>query len=289
MLKKCEDNCATEKMKIANNCDAKNQKLISLIFTFCIHLFFEEFITCPQSALGIALQKVCEILDSIPNSVFRASIDKNKPIAVADNYITQKDTQLITDGSVGKEALFANDYTPDGQTYAYTCNVENKATTAGGTVQIQANGLFTYTPPANFTGNDTFTYTVNNVNGSGIGTVTIHVLPTIYVKLLTSDPKTYGHAGDEYWTKTRDYTLYFYSDAAGTQPLDVSGFGLKVKISETYNDINGGSNTTIWETNTVSGVNYKFYDDFVYFDRSDYGSLGYDVAISIAAGSYVII
>ena len=214
---------------------------------------------------------------------------KNKPIAVADDYITQKNTQLVTDGSVGKEALFANDYTPDGQTYAYTCNVENKATTAGGTVQIQANGLFTYNPPANFTGQDTFSYTVNNVNGSDTGTVTIHVLPTIYVKLLTSDPKTYGHASDEYRTKTRDYTLYFYSDAAGTQPLDVTGFGLKVKISETYNNINGGSNTTIWETNTVSGVSYKFYDDFVYFDRSDYGSLGYDVVISIAAGSYVII
>ena len=214
---------------------------------------------------------------------------KNKPIAVADDYITQKNTQLVTDGSVGKEALFANDYTPDGQTYAYTCNVENKATTAGGTVQIQANGLFTYTPPANFTGNDTFTYTVNNVNGSGTGTVTIHVLPTIYVKLLTSDTKTYGHAGDEYWTKTRDYTLYFYSDAAGTQPLDVTGFGLKVKIQENWSYLSGTNTSTIWETNTVSGVSYKFYDDFVYFDRSDYGSLGYDVVISIAAGSYVIV
>ena len=89
MLKKCEDNCATEKMKIANNCDAKNQKLISLIFTFCIHLFFEEFITCPQSALGIALQKVCEILDSIPNSVFMASMDKNKPIEIKPPNITK--------------------------------------------------------------------------------------------------------------------------------------------------------------------------------------------------------
>lgn len=214
---------------------------------------------------------------------------KNKPIAVADSYQTQKDTQLITDGSVGKEALFANDYTPDGLTYSYTTNVENKATAAGGTVQIQANGLFTYTPPANFTGQDTFTYTVNNINGSAVGTVTINVLPTVYVKMLTSDTKTYGHAGFEYWRKTCDYTVYFYSDSAGTQPLNVTGFGLKVKIKEEWSYLSGTNSTAIWETNTVSGTSYKFYDDFVYFDRSDYGSLGYDVVVSIAAGAYVII
>lgn len=214
---------------------------------------------------------------------------KNKPLAVADNYITQINTQLVTDGSVGKEALFANDYTPDGQTYTYTCNVENKATTAGGTVQIQANGLFTYTPPANYTGNDTFTYTVNNINGSSVATVTIHVLQTIYVKLLTSDPKTNGHAGEQYWEKSNDYTLYFYSDAAGTQPLDVTGLGLKIKIQENWTYLNGTNTSIISQTNTVSGVNYKFYDDFVYFARDEYGSLGYDIEINIAAGSYTII
>ena len=204
----------------------------------------------------------------------------NKPVAVQDNYQTKKDTVLITDGTVGKEALFANDYTPDGLSYAYTCNVENKATSAGGNVEIQSNGLFTYTPPANFTGQDTFTYTVNNTNGSAVGSVIINVLPTVYVKLVLSDLQTTGHSGDDYWAKSRDYSVYFYSDAAGTQPLDVTGFGLKVKIKENWSYKNGTTSTTIWETNTVSGTIYKFYDDFVYFLRTDDPLYGYDITIS---------
>ena len=220
---------------------------------------------------------------------------KNRPIAVDDHYNTLKNTQLITNGSPGKEALFYNDYTPDGLSYTYTCTVETKPTAQGGTVSIQSNGFFTYTPPNNFTGTDSFDYTVHNINGSDVGTATISVLPTIYIKLLTSDFKTIGHAGQPYWARTRDYTLWFYQDAAGTIPYDVdASIGLKVLISETttYDNYgNNGSYTTIWETGVVDGISHKFYDDFVYFERIDDGNgvYGIDVVIAISPGPYVII
>lgn len=220
---------------------------------------------------------------------------KNKPIAVNDTYQTQKNVQLITDGTAGKAALFANDYTPDGLTYSYTTNVENKATSAGGTVQIQANGLFTYNPPANFTGQDTFSYTVNNVNGSDTGTVTINVLPTIYVRLIKTSAGTQGHIGDPYYARLADYRLYFYSNAAGTVPLNVTGFGFKVNIKEHY-EINDNGNyftyDSIWETSELSGTSYLILDDFVWQEQTDDGNGNFHdetITVTLSAGTYVII
>lgn len=230
---------------------------------------------------------------------------KNKPKAVDDNYITQKNTQLVTDGTAGKEALFANDYTPDGQTYAYTCNVENKATTAGGTVQIQANGLFTYTPPANFTGQDTFTYTVNNVNGSAVGSVTINVIPIIYVRIAESDQKIENQTilcgeppmptiGGQ--NETNDFTLYFYEDAAKTIPYNVTGLNFKcnIKITTQWNDSDG---TQTWEhtdqTEVLTGTSHKIFDDY-YIQEQEMNCNGTSVysverTVELVAGSYVIV
>lgn len=230
---------------------------------------------------------------------------KNKPLAVADNYITQINTQLVTDGGVGKEALFANDYTPDGQTYAYTCNVENKATTAGGTVRIQANGLFTYTPPANFTGQDTFTYTVNNANGSGVGNVTINVIPTIYVRIAESDPKIENQilfCGDPPMqtfggqNETNDFTLYFYEDAAKTIPYDVTGLSFKCNIKITTQQIDSGGTQT-WDytdqTEVLTGTSHKIFDDYLtqeqLMDCSGNYDLKVDRTVELVAGSYIIV
>ena len=230
---------------------------------------------------------------------------KNKPIAVADNYITQKNTQLVTDGTAGKEALFANDYTPDGQTYTYTCNVENKATTAGGTVQIKANGLFTYTPPANFTGQDTFTYTVNNANGSSVGNVTLNVIPTIYVRIAERDTKFENQilfCGEPptptlgWQNKTSDFTLYFYADAAKTIPYDVTGLSFKCNIKITTQWYESGGTQT-WkstdQTEVLTGTSHKIFDD--YYTKEQYkdcdGNYDYSVerTVELVAGSYIIV
>ena len=54
-------------------------------------------------------------------------------------------------------------------------------TAQGGSVILNAAGGFTFTPKANFSGNDTFKYTLTNAGGASTATVTIYVdvLPTV--------------------------------------------------------------------------------------------------------------
>lgn len=197
---------------------------------------------------------------------------KNKPIAVDDNYLILKNTQLVTDGSLGKEYLFANDYTPDGLPYTYTCTVETKSTTQGGTVTINANGTFTYNPPTNFEGQDSFDYTVHNPNGQDVGTAFINVVPMIYVKLTTSDPKTYGHIGQPTWSKTRDYTISFYANSAGTIPYIVNpAFNFRVKIKEHHELDDNGTTFNydyVYITDVLEDDSVKILDDFLWFDQT---------------------
>ena len=224
---------------------------------------------------------------------------KNKPFAVPDTYLTLKNTELVTNGSPGKERLYANNYTPDGNTYSYWTTAETKPTAQGGTVTITADGLFTYNPPANYTGNDTFSYTVHNVNGSATGLVTISVIPTIYVKLV----KTYaGHENiidfcGEHPQATiigkknkADYTLKFYSDAGGTVPFNVSGLNFSVNLRE----MNSGTNNYSYDyqSSVLDGTTYLLLDDFFTYEdlvdcNGNYGYIQRDVIL--LAGSYVII
>ena len=222
---------------------------------------------------------------------------KNKPIGVADHYNTRKNVVLSIDGvSVGQQKLTANDYTPDGNTYSYSCTAETKPTEQGGSVQIFADGKFNYTPPANFVGKDSFTYTVWNENGSGIGTATIGVVPEVFVKLVTNHQKINGHSGDPYYQKTKDYWVYFYQDSAGTIPLNVDiSWGLKINIREHQEITDNGTIYSYdydWQTDEVSGTNYRFYDDFIYLEQTDEGT-GFvntrDVLITLLAGNYTII
>ena len=221
---------------------------------------------------------------------------KNKPIAVEDKYQTKINTVFSTDGTVGKLKLTANDYTPDGQNYNYTTTPETKATANGGTVQIFADGNFTYTPPNGFTGIDQFNYIVHNPNGSKVGLAKVSVLPIIYVKLTTSDNKVNGHIGAPLYSKSRDYTLNFYSDSAGTIPFNVSGLGFRVIINEFHDiQVNNNSNSFnyIWETDELTGTNTKILDDFIYQDIQDDPNSGNNseenITITISAGAYNII
>ena len=227
------------------------------------------------------------------------------PKAINDNYATQKNTVLTIDGvTSGQLKLTANDYTPNGTGGPLFCTAETKATTQGGSVTINTNGTFSYTPPNNFVGSDSFTYTINNTNGSGVGTATIAVVPTIYVKLVQSDQKDYTKPKqncDGYLTpagsyKTRDYTLYFYSDAAGTVPIDVDvNWGLRINYRDanTYSgECGNGTYNNDDQTSVVSGISHDLYNDFVYYDLDRYcegGQCITSIVTSLRPGAYVII
>ncbi|MDD9899351.1 MAG: tandem-95 repeat protein [Alphaproteobacteria bacterium] len=75
---------------------------------------------------------------------------------------------LLTDNGLGVDADV------DLDTLSVTAGVF--ATTQGGSVTISANGDFTYTPAASFSGTDTFTYTLlDGQGGSDTGTATVSV------------------------------------------------------------------------------------------------------------------
>jgi uncharacterized repeat protein (TIGR01451 family)/CSLREA domain-containing protein len=128
--------------------------------------------------------------DIVPGSV------KVSPLAFADTYVTAKNTVLNT----GAPGLLTNDSGTPAPTVSaivgcadVTAPFSACATTGGGTVTVNADGSFDYTPLNNFEGADTFQYTVSNgQTPDSTATVTINVdaAPTV-----TSTTPTNGANG----------------------------------------------------------------------------------------------
>jgi Ca2+-binding RTX toxin-like protein len=98
----------------------------------------------------------------------------NRPVAAAD-FFAAVEGQTIAGNLLADNGKGA-DSDPDGN--PLTVNNETILTAAGGVVSIFANGDFVYTPRANFSGTDSFTYTVLDDQGaSGTATVTLDLTP----------------------------------------------------------------------------------------------------------------
>lgn len=87
------------------------------------------------------------------------------PVAVADHYVTSVGTTLNVHAANG---VLAND-TLNGAAIASHTNP------AHGTLDLGADGSFSYTPAQRFSGVDTFTYTLHDPSGSSTARVTIDV------------------------------------------------------------------------------------------------------------------
>lgn len=162
------------------------------------------------------------------------------PIANNDSYSTGENT-VLTVGSV-----LSND-TGDGTIEAVP---EIKATEEGGSVQIYANGSFVYTPPTDYLGEDGFDYTLKDSNDNtdtGHVTITVFEKEDVFVKYAEvnprnvnmemgcegegeGDPPTNEVVGNQ---DLVDQVFEYYSDLAGTIPLDVTGYGLLLKMRRT--------------------------------------------------------
>jgi VCBS repeat-containing protein len=106
-------------------------------------------------------------VDSAPDTV-TISTGNSAPTAVNDSFTVDEDAVL----SISAPGVLANDSDAEGDdlTVSLVSNVSN------GSLTLNADGSFTYTPDADFNGSDSFTYTVNDGAGtSTVATVTLTV------------------------------------------------------------------------------------------------------------------
>ncbi len=91
------------------------------------------------------------------------------PVTLPDNYLATEDTPLVVPTRNG---VLANDSDSDGPSLAALIDTQP----TNGSVNLNVNGRFTYTPNLNFFGVDTFTYrATDTINTSAPETVTITV------------------------------------------------------------------------------------------------------------------
>jgi len=109
------------------------------------------------------------------------SVQSQPPVAINDAFSTNSNTAL---NQAAPGVLF-NDADPQGWSLA----TQLLSYPAHGTLTLNANGSFVYTPTANYVGSDSFTYLANNgTSSSNTATVTISVMPTLIS--LTLNPAT---------------------------------------------------------------------------------------------------
>ena len=169
------------------------------------------------------------------------------PVALDDSFGTVENTPLTT-GSV-----LLNDSDVDGD----TLSVSGFATTstAGGTVSSNGDGTFNYTPPNNFVGNDTFSYTITDGNGGNA-----NALVTVVVTDQPNRPPTAlndSSTTDEDISVTTVNVLLNDTDLDG-DTLSVSGFDA---VSAQGGSVSSNGDGTF---NYTPALNFNGADSFGY-------------------------
>ncbi len=144
------------------------------------------------------------------------------PSGVADEYAGDEDTALVVDAANG---LLANDSDADGD----PMTVSLVSGPASGALALNPDGSFSYTPNADFFGNDSFVYEASD------GTLTSDpVTVTITVAPVNDGPVS---VGDEY--STGEDTLLTFDAANGVLANDSDGDGDTLTVSLLSGTANG--------------------------------------------------
>ncbi len=192
------------------------------------------------------------------------SDDDAAPVAGPDTVATPVGTGL----AFAAADLLINDSDADTEAslLSVTAVGDAGATQEGGTVTL-ASGTVTYTPPAGFSGTDTFSYTVSDDAGNtSNGTVTVAVGDGAPV-LVRGDLVSAINAGGP--ELTQDGIVFAANTAAGGEAPFSS--------STTFGDSNGGNG----QQPELNGTVFKT-------ERNDGGDGAMAFALPVAAGQYFI-
>jgi len=125
-----------------------------------------------------------------PAATVRISVTpvNDPPKAHDDSLVTQEDTPATID-------VLANDTEVDNELLKITAVGKS----AGGSIAVNSTGTLTYTPNADFYGEDTFTYIVTDRQGmSDRATVRVEVIPANDTPSITSKPVIVAMVGVQY-------------------------------------------------------------------------------------------
>ncbi len=122
-------------------------------------------------------------------------------VANADNYSIDEDGNLVADdadgmgtgGDSSDDGVLANDTGPGSLMVTTTGMIS--ATGLGGSVDMAADGTFTYTPPMDAFGQDSFEYMMTDGGGTQAATVTITVNPINDAPILVPGPSQFFTSG----------------------------------------------------------------------------------------------
>ena len=154
----------------------------------------------------------------------------NLPVAVDDSYSFNEDftwLRLVTDG----DQPLSNDSDSDGD--SLTVNTTPITNVSNGSLTLNSDGSFSYTPNSNFNGTDSFTYQINDGNG---GTAQANV--TLIVNAINDIPVL----NDDSYTVDEDLTLTKLvadADQLLSNDSDVDGDTLSVNTTPIANVSNG--------------------------------------------------
>ncbi|ABW32877.1 tandem-95 repeat protein [Acaryochloris marina] len=198
------------------------------------------------------------------------------PIAADDTVTTDEDVAVVIDAAL----LLGNDTDIDGD----TLSIDSVTTPSNGTLVDNNDGTYTYTPDANYTGSDAFTYTISDGNGgTDTATVNITVGSTNDIATVTDDSGSVTEDDDPNTLTTSGQVIVTDSDPGeafataetligtyGTFTVDADGFwnytadntqaaiqelGLGESLTETFSvtslDGTGAGTVTI----TINGLN----------------------------------
>lgn len=160
------------------------------------------------------------------------------PVAMNDNFAATEDTTLIV--SVG--GVLTNDTDIDGGVLTALL----VSGPAHGSLNLNADGSFSYTPTNDFNGSDSFTYFVNDgLSNSPPATVNLPVAPA-------NDPPLANH---DSFSTTEDTALEIPASGVLTNDMDVDGDALTVVL------VNSPTNGTL-TVSTNGGFVYTPTNDF---------------------------